>query len=332
MAGLPADFGKQLAEALKSGKVSLQVAAQTPSLGLANPIQSVATIFNSLINPLKRFGDILKVLGAAKLAGTPGAALPRFMGMGPQKFGPATPPTTGAMALGGLLSGGGMALKALALTSKFTAIVGGATAAVLAMTQGVISAARAFAEFSPALTALFAQQEVRQIQRSQQVGAQLAPFIGPLIDAFEDMKDAFMPLMVDALKFLTTILKPMIQLVIKFIVPFLQTMFDVFKVIFVGFLTLGWGILKIISAMVAVLNEILFVVSGGIAWAIGVTDFANNVVRGIDGIADGIDGVIRELQEKPNQGKDWIAPGVMMFDPHRPAFRKADRKVGPANP
>ena len=333
MATLPPDFGKQLAEALKSGKATIQVVAMSPASALSHPIQSITSIFDSMVSPLKKFADILKIIGAAKLANTPGPPLPRFMGMGPQKFGPATPPTQGAATLGMLASGAGKALGVFAIVSKIVAVIAAATAAFTLLVTAVKAAAKSFAEFSAPLTHIFAQADVRQIFRSQKIGAQIAPFVGPLVAAIEDMKDAFMPLLVDVFKFISTILKPMVQAVSKVVVPLLQTAFDMMKGFFTGVLYVMSFVFKAISAAITFFVGFMQIATVGATYLLGLTDAGRIVSDAIDEVIDGIDKMIEELKDKPGGGnKDWVAPGIMMLDPHRPAFRKPDRKVGPAKP
>lgn len=89
------------------------------------------------------------------------------------------------------------------LTNPLTAIPAAAAATIGAFSGLAVATknlAESFAEFSPSLTGIFAMAEVRQIMRSQRVGEAIAPHVGPMVDALEDLKDAFEPLLIDIIK------------------------------------------------------------------------------------------------------------------------------------
>lgn len=109
----------------------------------------------------------------------------------------------GGVVAGAVIASGIGTVLMAALANPLTAIptaIAGTVGALAGLTVATKSLAESFKEFSPSLSGQFAMAEVRQIMRSQRVGEAIAPNVGPLVDAIENLKDAFEPILVDILK------------------------------------------------------------------------------------------------------------------------------------
>lgn len=75
-----------------------------------------------------------------------------------------------------------------------------AAGALVGLTKAATAAGKAYAQFSPSLSLVQAQSDIRGMFRDMQIGEAIAPDIAKLTEALDDLKDAAVPLVIAATK------------------------------------------------------------------------------------------------------------------------------------
>jgi hypothetical protein len=162
------------------------------------------------------------------------------------------PPPIGSTALGGAAGGAGDAAAATAgveaaegltavagaaagVGAVLAGVVGGAAlvigifaafgAGIAALTSKFLDAQKELAKYNGALAAGFAIAQARQIHRDIKVGNETSAGTTTLISAFEDLKDAFVPVRVLLTNMVSGILTPMVRLLTK-VLNFLKPLIE----------------------------------------------------------------------------------------------------------
>jgi len=122
------------------------------------------------------------------------------------------------MAAKGLASGlTGGAATAAGILGPLAAGVTVAAGALAGLTAASISLTRSFAEFSPHLTAVFTQSQVRGIIRSQRIGEMTAGSTDRLLQSIDRLKDTLAPVLAGLINGINKVVTPVIEMMVNII-------------------------------------------------------------------------------------------------------------------